>query len=676
MHCLQYIITVLFHLCIFCRSQTINFQCDFDTNLNGDCLFTKTTGGPTITADPGNFPSSTDPKQPISDVKATRSLTMPDNEPCQLPYLYTPGNWDMYFCRRFPNNTYTCPTQSGSGRCDAGKYGLIRIPTSGKVDHTYTATVLQSSSTAQCFDFYYYVTDTSENAKIEMAWETDENLDEIVVVQAVPSQNKWQHSRTTFTLPPSTSSYKISLRIMRDTGMTNFFFAFDEIKISDGACDPDTTTTTTTTTTEETTTTTTATTEKITTTLPIEPDTTATTIPVEPDTTTQETTTTQPVEPVTTSTPKQTTNSFVPETTTTAPPTTTTTTTTTTTIQPLSRLFFCDFTTTLCFQNTDIILTNGTELPLLDVSEPPRAPLSDATSVNRPTINNYKCNLPYQLSIENSTNTTDWNMWFCYNNQCPTDIDPSSDCMSGNYGLMFLDPSESNKNISTSISSSGMMRSLNGEHCVRYYYYLTVYDGMDWGQQISVWVKSDEMANDEMEIDRISVDEMTENRWYERNKTFTSPSTNYTLIYSFEVINSSSNNSESIRTKTIYFALDDIELYNRKCDDALESTTTTTTSSVTTSTTTKIITSTSSTSNTTETDPGSSSKPTNLALILSLAIGIPVLLAVIGAVAYYCIKIRPKPKVLVRSDTQPTDIPLVQTKSSTDNNTTVSALVA
>ncbi|UJR14257.1 hypothetical protein I4U23_001248 [Adineta vaga] len=139
-------------------------------------------------------------------------------------------------------------------------------------------------------------------------------------------------------------------------------------------------------------------------------------------------------------------------------------------VEPVHQTFYCHFTTTLCFQNTDIILTNGTELPLLDISEPPRAPLSDATSVNRPTINNYKCNLPYQLSIENSTNTTDWNIWFCYNNQCPTDIDPS----------------ESNKTISTSISPTGVMRSLNGEHCIRYYFYLTVYDVIDWDQQISI----------------------------------------------------------------------------------------------------------------------------------------------------------------------------------------------
>ena len=119
-------------------------------------------------------------------------------------------------------------------------------------------------------------------------------------------------------------------------------------------------------------------------------------------------------------------------------------------------------------------------------------------------------------------------MWFCYNNQCPTQNGQTADCASGNYGLMFLDPSDSNKNITTSISDESLMRSLSGdEHCLRYEYFFTVYDDADWGQQLSVWIKS--VDGGEELIDRIRVDEMQENRWYERNKTFVAPSTNYTV---------------------------------------------------------------------------------------------------------------------------------------------------
>ena len=37
------------------------------------------------------------------------------------------------------------------------------------------------------------------------------------------------------------------------------------------------------------------------------------------------------------------------------------------------------------------------------------------------------------------------------------------------------------------------------------------------------------------------------------------------LIYSFEASNKSEN-GEIVRSKTIYFGLDDIDLYNRNCD--------------------------------------------------------------------------------------------------------------
>jgi hypothetical protein len=48
-----------------------------------------------------------------------------------------------------------------------------------------------------------------------------------------------------------------------------------------------------------------------------------------------------------------------------------------------------------------------------------------------PTTNNEPCNLPYQLAIDNSTNATSSDMWFCYNNQCPTMSEESSTCISG-----------------------------------------------------------------------------------------------------------------------------------------------------------------------------------------------------------------------------------------------------
>ncbi|CAF1208685.1 unnamed protein product [Adineta steineri] len=233
------ILIVLLHTLILCRSQIINFQCNFDTTpLTGDCQFISTTGGPAMTADTGPDAAATAPRQPLSDVKAISSPTVPNNEYCVLPYTYTEGGWAMHFCRRFTATNIACPTESGPGQCNAGSYGLIKPSSIGTlpIDVTYVANVQKSSNREQCLDFYYYITDNTENAKIEISWENDEEIEAITAVSAVPSENKWQHKQVTFMGPSSLSSYKITVRIMRDTGVLNFFFALDEMYIYDQSC--------------------------------------------------------------------------------------------------------------------------------------------------------------------------------------------------------------------------------------------------------------------------------------------------------------------------------------------------------------------------------------------------------------------------------------------------------
>ncbi|CAF1658499.1 unnamed protein product, partial [Adineta ricciae] len=147
--------------------------------------------------------------------------------------------------------------------------------------------------------------------------------------------------------------------------------------------------------------------------------------------------------------------------------------------------------------------------------------------------------------------------------------------------------------------------------------------------------------------------------------TFVAPSKNYTLTYSFEVSNESGN-QEAVVSRTVYFGLDNIELYNRKCDEALEPVTVMTTEPVTTSITLKPTSLTSTMLNATTTTIAPS-KP-DLALILPLAIGIPVLIAVIAFIAYYCIKVKSKSAILVEGSTNPADIPLQSTTTSTNDN--------
>lgn len=96
--------------------------------------------------------------------------------------------------------------------------------------------------------------------------------------------------------------------------------------------------------------------------------------------------------------------------------------------------------------------------------------------------------------------------------------------------MISIEPSESNKTISQSITQEmNYGYRATEEQCLQYYYYLTVDEDFDWGQQILILVRSDNETDNETEIDRVSVVDMIDNRWNWRNITFTSPSSNYTV---------------------------------------------------------------------------------------------------------------------------------------------------
>ncbi|CAF3905024.1 unnamed protein product, partial [Rotaria sp. Silwood1] len=202
-----------------------------------------------------------------------------------------------------------------------------------------------------------------------------------------------------------------------------------------------------------------------------------------------------------------------------------------------------------------------------------------------------------------------------------------------NYGLITIDAWESNKTIVQSINEGMLIKNSDGERCLLYSYYFTVYDQLDWGQQISVLIKFDNETDDESEIDRVSVVDMVENRWYSRNVTFNVTFTNYTLMFHFEVTNDNRTNDSALN-KTIYFALDNIEIYNRNCRDVLEPSTSPMTTSLTTTSEIPTTITTSRIDNSTDT-PEPSSNNLGLILGLSLGLGIPALLSVIGGVVYY-----------------------------------------
>ncbi|CAF4983894.1 unnamed protein product [Rotaria sp. Silwood1] len=268
--------------------------------------------------------------------------------------------------------------------------------------------------------------------------------------------------------------------------------------------------------------------------------------------------------------------------------------------------------------------------------------------LDEPTDNNETCDIPYRPLIDNSTNTTSWDLNFCYMNQCPTKNQVLANCTLGNYGLITIDAWESDKTIVESINEGMMIQKSVEERCLLYWYYITVYDQLDWGQRISVLIKSD----NETEIDQVSAVDMVENRWYSRNITFNAIFANYTLMFHFEVTTENRTNDPALN-KTIYFALDNIEIYNRNCRRIFESSTSTITTTVTT-------TSQSPTATTTTAEPPPPPPSNNLGLILglSLGLGIPALLSVIGGVVYFIKKTKARPKVVAQNSEVTAEIPM------------------
>ncbi|CAF4898499.1 unnamed protein product, partial [Rotaria sp. Silwood1] len=517
----------------------------------------------------------------------------------------------MYFCRRNANSSYTCPTTSGRpGQCVSGKFANIRAQGTGGFDQTYATDVKQSTSTTQCLDFYYYIPGASNNPKIQVGWKAGEDTQQIIELIPLP-ENKWYNSRSSFTAP-SSSSYQLTFRMTRDGSSFSHYFGLDEIKIYDQPCESIVTTTISIATTTPIPTTTSV---RPTTTMVL-PATTTTATSMSSITMTVSTTSGSPQSPVVTQDTEETQSTTVP--------TVTMTTSTSTTEEPRNQLFNCNFSASSCFANSELLIRNGSEFTSVDIiSEPPRFPLSDVTSIDEPTDNNENCDIPYRPLIDNSTNTTSWDLNFCYMNQCLTKNQVLANCTLGNYGLITIDAWESNKTIVQSINEGMMIQKSIGERCLRYWYYMTVYDQPGWGQRISVLIKSENETDDATEIDRVSVVDMVENRWYSRNVTFNAPFMNYTLMFHFEVTNDNRTFDPALN-KTIYFALDSIEVYNRNCRIVFGPPigSTTTPQSPTTVTTTKPDDATAA--------PPSSSNNLGLILGLSLGLGIPALLLIIG----------------------------------------------
>ncbi|CAF0764019.1 unnamed protein product [Adineta steineri] len=404
---------------------------------------------------------------------------------------------------------------------------------------------------------------------------------------------------------------------------------------------------------------------------------TTTTTTTEPPTGPTTTTTEPPTEPTTTTEPP------------TRPPTTTTTTTTTeapttttTTERPFGPTFQCDFATP-CFGNGDLVVSDGTDfIPTKPIatSEPPRAPVSGATSVTKPTNNGLLCELPYRPVDDDNITITNWDMWFCNNHQCPTSNGETAECIIDYYGLTSLNTSETSKTITDSLIPNVMVRDASGDQCLRFYYYFTVYSGEDWGQQIQLRIIPKDSAKPSFFIENITTTDMKENKWQFKEITFKSELSSYELEVNF-VVAAENRTDDAGMNRTVYFALDMIELYDYNCSyvqDELEATTTTITTTTTTTTTTTVSTTPVPTTTTTvpETAPSEAKSDLPLILGLSLGIGIPVLLGIIVGAICYC-KARPKNAIEPVGDTDTSDSTDMAMRSinTKNENSTVAAIV-
>ncbi|CAF3085279.1 unnamed protein product [Rotaria socialis] len=313
-----------------------------------------------------------------------------------------------------------------------------------------------------------------------------------------------------------------------------------------------------------------------------------------------------------------------------------------TTRRPFPPMFECDFTTP-CFAENQLDRTDGSQFnlgPISDTSLPPVAPTSDVSSITNPTNDSLPCQLPYRPQLENGTDFANWSMWFCYNNECPTSNETQGTCVSGLYGLVSLNSSESSRTIFDSINSTdsnAIAEDFSEVQCLRFNYYFTVYDGEDWGQEIQVWIRPNHEINNQYSIENFTVADMNENKWQNGEVTFTSVSSNYTLAFSFLVTKENQGN-ESETNRTIYFALDNIELYAFNCSVLNIQIDSTTPNPVTEPSSAPDATSgVTVTALTTVAESKNSSANINLPLILglSLGLGIPFVVSVTVGIVYY-----------------------------------------
>ncbi|CAF4001021.1 unnamed protein product [Adineta steineri] len=344
------------------------------------------------------------------------------------------------------------------------------------------------------------------------------------------------------------------------------------------------------------------------------------------------------------------------------------TSTTSTSLPDPTTVDVCDFSNKSCLVSGDeyVTITDGRKFAEDidgDISQPPKGPVSSAASVLEPAVNNERCHIPYNMSLLLGNASANWDMYFCYKDQCLSANSSRLNCSSGTYGLIPFIPGEEDKIITMSVNHSSQYHAQANAQCLRYYYYIpTSNDRPDWNKTIEVYIN-----NETHLIDTVTTANMTTNSWKKSTVNMNASTNIYNISFKFKIVNISSTETSS--NEPIYFALDNIQLSNRDCSYAPENTTTGSSSTMSSTTPPTISSTTTSTVSSTTTTIPSPSNKSNIPLILglSLGLGIPLILVTIAFIVYY-IKVHHREKKYRKNSTASDKVPRIYSNDRYDSH--------
>ncbi|UJR24897.1 hypothetical protein I4U23_006263 [Adineta vaga] len=221
-HILYLVIIGLFNV-----NSQILYQCNFDSaTIAENCL----TGGLLLQSSTGSFTGQS-PDSPFSDVTSLLKPTA-NGQRCAIPFQIGAYQWDMYFC--YSGVCLTAPNVNGT--CTLGKFGSIKLATTA-IKSFQIRTPSDSGINGmnkQCLIYYYYMSNATQKSITVHKVEVD---GEDVVIDRVTSSpyNGWIKQEVTYNAKaPGYKVYFDAAKAVYDTIGTSI--AFDEISITQGAC--------------------------------------------------------------------------------------------------------------------------------------------------------------------------------------------------------------------------------------------------------------------------------------------------------------------------------------------------------------------------------------------------------------------------------------------------------